>query len=163
MVLANLPLGRGPHLKTEYRKIVPKVCVARRKELTVMLDLKVARANRNHSKRSCTKYAGPGIYDSVVISVDQAKDYEPGTAIEVTRRLTNAVGKAVTHKETFIIGGYIPERTNDFEDYLDVNGIVEYSDYVGCEERVTLRKQSTPRGVFTNIVAREFVSKPTTA
>lgn len=124
-----------------------------------MSDQKVARANRNHSKRKRSKYAGPGDYDSVVISVDQAKDYEPGKAIEVTRQLTNAAGKTITHKETFIIDGYIPDRTLEFEDYLDDNGIEEYSDFVGCKERVTLRKQSTSRGVYTNIVARVFVSK----
>ena len=125
-----------------------------------MFDPKVARANRIYSRLKGTMYAGPGEYDSIVISVDPDKDYEDDTAIKVTRQLTNAAGKQFTHKETFIIGGdCIPDRTIEFEDYLDDSGIEEYSDYVGCKERVTLRKQSTSRGVYTNIVARVFVSK----
>lgn len=125
-----------------------------------MLDLgKVKKRDAPSSQRPQQK-AGPGIHDSVAVSITEPKGYDPGTAIVIKYRLTDSAGRVSFHHETFIIGGKrIPDRTYDFGDYLDANGIEHYSDFVGCTERLTLVKN----GLYLNIANREFVSKPSAA
>lgn len=128
-----------------------------------MLDLgKVKKRNATPSSQRPQQKAGPGIHDSVVVSVTEPdpEKYKPGTAIVIKYRLTDSSGRVSFHHELFITGGkHIPDRTYDFGDYLDANGIEDYSDFVGCKERLTMVKN----GLYLNIANRVFVSKPPAA
>ena len=125
-----------------------------------MLDLRRIKKMNNRSFQRSQQQARPGVQDSVATSVTEPEGYAPCTAIEITYRLTDSAGRVSSHREIFITGGKrIPDRTLDFEDYLDANGIEDYSDFVGCAERLTMVKN----GLYLNIVNREFVSKPPAA
>lgn len=125
-----------------------------------MLDLSKVKKRNNRSLQYRQQQARPGNQDSVVTSVTEPEGYTPGTAVKITYRLTDSAGRVSSHHETFIIGGKrIPDRTYDFNEYLDANGIEYYDDFVGCAERLTMVKN----GLYLNIVKREFVSKPPAA
>lgn len=143
-------------LKTEH-KDAHRVRIVRRKEPAIMLDISKVKKRNDRSKQRPQQQARPGVHDSVVTSVTEPDGYTPGTAIEIKYRLTDSAGRVSSHREIFITGGKrIPDRTYDFEDYLDANGIEYYSDFVGCTERLTM----VYNGLYLNIANREFVSKP---
>lgn len=132
----------------------------RRKEPAIMLDLGKIKKRNNLSSQRSQQQARPGVQDSVVTSVTEPEGYTPGTAVEIKYRLTDSAGRVSSHREIFIVGGKrIPDRTYDFEDYLDANGIEYYDDFVGCTERLTM----VYNGLYLNIANREFVSKPPAA
>jgi len=125
-----------------------------------MLDLGKIKKRNNLSSQRSQQQARPGVQDSVVTSVTEPEGYTPGTAVEIKYRLTDSAGRVSSHREIFIVGGKrIPDRTYDFEDYLDANGIEYYDDFVGCTERLTM----VYNGLYLNIANREFVSKPPAA
>lgn len=98
--------------------------------------------------------AKPGTFISEVKDVKDPEGYTPGHAIEIDYELTDKAGKKFFHKEIFHIE-YPSSRTYEFNEYLDELGCDTYQDFIGVNEEVTLEKQVTNKGVYTNIVKRK--------
>ena len=98
----------------------------------------------------------PGVYDSVVISVDYAADYVSEQAIEIHYELTAPDGSVYPFAELFYNDNRIP-RTEKFFHHLEENGfsLASLEAFVGTKEKLILKKSI--RGPFLTIEHREVV------
>ena len=104
------------------------------------------------------KSVPPGDYDGIIKDAKENVDYQKGMAIDIYYQLTQGE-KVYTYKETFIVG-YPNDRTEDFDRYLQDNGIdtSDLANLVGIKEKLVLKKVIAPNGrTYVNIVEREFV------
>ena len=102
----------------------------------------------------------PGEYQSQAVSVEEASGFVAGDAVTITYELEKA-GNKWSFRETFMCQLHNP-RTAAFVEYLENNGVdsQDLNDFVGCREKVQLLKEDKgERGVFLNIVAREFMGR----
>ncbi|MBQ9747018.1 MAG: hypothetical protein IJW21_09395 [Clostridia bacterium] len=102
-----------------------------------------------------------GIYESKVTSVHWAEDYADETAFEVEYTLTSSNGKKFHHSELFYTLEKSPsnERTINFYAYLSQNGLTDLSEFEGCYEKLTFKKNVHKNRTFVEIVEREFLGK----
>ena len=116
-----------------------------------MLDISARRRGKAEKK-----LPPEGVYNSVVIDVRWAENYEPETAYEIEYRITAEDGTVYRHKEIFKTD-LRNKRTAKFENYLAQNGINDLDDFKGQEEKLTFKHVSKDGNVFFNIDNREFV------
>ena len=110
-------------------------------------------------KKSQRKNAVPaGHYSSTVVGVRNADGYSENEAIVVSHKLKNDKGDIFTFEEHFLNDLENP-RTEEFDSYLNKNGVVLYSfeDLVGLEEELTLEKQVRAGRTYVNVVKRDFI------
>ena len=109
--------------------------------------------------RKAKPYLKPGIYDAECISIGMHPDYADDAAILVEYALTDETGRLFDFREVFYNNSY-NERSGDFFDYLEKNKISldNVEKFIGCTERVTLKKLVRSNRSMLSIVAREFVA-----
>ena len=100
-----------------------------------------------------------GVYDSIVTDVCWAEEYRKHSTIRISYELTDKTGKQFPHSELFRIS-HPTDRTKEFSDYLEENGIIDWTDFVGCHEKLSIKRDV--KGSFRTIDEREFISGPTT-
>lgn len=98
----------------------------------------------------------PGIYTSTVVSVESAPGYAEGHAQQVSYELADSAGNVYTYREIFRTAEPVGQRSENFFDYLADNGITEWEQLVGCQERVTLLYEFVGSRKYLNIVERQF-------
>ena len=101
----------------------------------------------------------PGPYSSTVISVEQAPGYAKGHAKRVTYELTDSSGNHYPYHETFRTVEPVGQRSENFFDYLENNGITDWEDFVGCQEELALQHEFVGGRKYLNIDqdTRKFV------
>ena len=117
-----------------------------------MLDL----SSRNRGKAG-KQLIPDGVYDSVVVDVKWADNYEAEEAYEVTYELTSEDGHVYRHREIFKTDEK-NKRTAAFEEYIFNNGIADLADFNGKREKLTVQRVKVGSREFANIVGREFVN-----
>ena len=100
-----------------------------------------------------------GFYTSTVKAVEEPDDYKAGTVVKVTYELIDENGEVFSHSELFILNAG-NQRTRDIEEYLASQGMEEWKDFVGCREKVEIRKNpSRYGGSLPTIVDRQFLGR----
>ena len=109
-------------------------------------------------KSSVKKKLGVGEYISVVRDIRFRDDFKGNDAFIVSYELEDAKGIHYPFYETFY-NKVSNERTRSFFEYLQSNGISldECDKFVGCRERITLKKHLKNNVAFLTIVDREFI------
>ena len=103
-----------------------------------------------------------GVYESKATSVHWAEDYTDETAFEIEYTLTSSDGKKSHYSELFYTLEKSPanERSIEFYTYLSENGLTDLSEFEGCSEKLTFKKNVHRNRTFVEIVKREFLGKP---
>lgn len=117
-----------------------------------MVNLNTLAKKRNASGN---KKLHHGSYKSRVKDVCWSEGHVEGVAFDVIYELTDAKGNTFDFKEKFFTENNT--RTEDFCNYLFENGIVELSDFVDCEEQVTLQIDVKNNRSFFTITTRNFI------
>ena len=107
-----------------------------------------------------------GEYIATVTRAEYSPYYDPeDSAFVVTYRLENKNGDQYSFRETFLNTKYCyNDRTSDLLEYLHENGIEinEPADFVGCVEKVLIKKVLNGDRSYKNIITRDFVAyRPT--
>ena len=101
-----------------------------------------------------------GKYNSVVLSVEEPKDFAPGEKAIIRYELTNDKGEKFSFKDEYLIRRATP-RTYELFEYLAEYGIDDLEDFVGCEEEVEILMRSGRYGQnFASICSREMIAIP---
>lgn len=100
-----------------------------------------------------------GDFDGLVTNVDWAEEYRKNSMVRISYQLTDATGKQYSYSELFRISPPT-DRTREFSSYLEENGITDWTDFTGCHEKLTIKRDT--KGQFRTIDEREFISGPTT-
>ena len=104
-----------------------------------------------------------GTYTGKVLSVKEPEAYVPGDRIVIKYALTDKMGNVFQYEETFLLRR-INERTVEFDEYLEQNGVKFIDDFVGCEEELVIKLETTSRGEsLPTIVSRKMLSVSSTA
>lgn len=100
-----------------------------------------------------------GVFESVVTDICFHPEYISETAILVRYLLTDAKGNDFNFSEVFH-NNERNQRSQKFFDYLVENGIAleSFTDFKGCCEKLTLKKNPSKNGVLLSIAEREFIS-----
>ena len=101
-----------------------------------------------------------GTYSSEVLAIGFHPDYANDSAILVKYKLTDTSGKDYPYGEIFYNDIY-NDRSRSFFDYLSKNGISmdAIETFVGCKEKVTIKKDAKRFVTHMTIVDREFISR----
>ena len=97
----------------------------------------------------------PGTYVGVHSDIIDAPGYLAGDAYEFHINV-DVNGEQVEYKETFHWNAD-NERTAEFWDYLENNGITDTNQLIGRKEKLTFKKVVTDYGTKLNIVERELI------
>lgn len=98
----------------------------------------------------------PGWYVSTVKDVYADPDYVQGSMMKIVYNLENEQNQCFEFEELFATRG-TNQRSADFRDYLIANGITDWKDYIGCQEKVNLRKKMGKHKTFLTIAERSFI------
>lgn len=106
------------------------------------------------------KSPNAGTYLSTVTYIGYCDDYDDESAIEVLYSLVDDAGNKFNYREIFYNDVKIP-RTYNFFNYLILNGVNldEVESFIGCQEKVIIKKKRTSRGIFKTISEREFLGR----
>ena len=111
------------------------------------------------SSRLCDINWKSGIYNAECVSIGMHPDYADESAILVKYVLTDENGKIFDFSEVFYNNSF-NKRSCEFFDYLEENDIPldNVDNFIGCTERVTMKKLVRSNKSMLSIVAREFVA-----
>lgn len=100
-----------------------------------------------------------GKYSSRALSVEWAEEYCTGKAIRISYELTSESGAKHDFSEVFY-NDPRNERTSEFFDYLEENGVSldAIDEFVGCKEELVLKRST--KGRFLTIDQRTFIGGP---
>lgn len=117
-----------------------------------------ARKEKTKKTRTIIK---PGIYEATVTACGYDDSYAGDGAIRVAYELIGSNGKTFNHSEVFFDNDY-NDRTWEFKEHLYDIGITEdnLEDFVGCKERIVVKKIVRNNRALPGIVEREFISFP---
>ncbi len=103
----------------------------------------------------------PGTYEAIVTACGYDDSYAGDGAFSVTYELTSGNGKKIKHSEVFFDNDY-NDRTWAFKEHLYNLGITveNLDDFVGCKERIIVKKIVRNNRALPGIVEREFISFP---
>lgn len=96
---------------------------------------------------------------STVESVNWAPGYVPGKAFEVCYKIEDDAGNIQKYSEIFLASDN-NDRTQEFYEYLQSNGISDIADFAGCVEQLTFLKDVKNNRAYVNIAKRKFISAP---